>query len=289
MHLPTKAAHRIGTSPWVVLLSSIGSIIGLGVFINDIAFQPSTSVGPILLFIILTIFYTAVTIASLIVLGNNRKLKDVAESFREINSIYKDRLFGLFSGDNPIAERDKLVGTEQSTLSAVCQRIGQIYTKLIGKECVVTVKLLTQEDNGALYVTTYARSEDDCERDKSNPKKYEVNTGQNTAFDQALMKDTTGNITHFYSGDLKKHKNYQNQRPNWSKFYQSAIVVPIRCLGVEGKAFRDDIGFLCVDTKSRNRLDNSYHVTMLAALSDQMYNFISLMRGTYSVSVKEAK
>ncbi|MCB1734156.1 MAG: hypothetical protein H6981_05450 [Gammaproteobacteria bacterium] len=285
MNLPTRFAHGVATNPWTLLISTIGSILGLGVLINDRFFVPTPTTEPIALFLLVTVIYVAVSGAALRILDDNRKLREVANNFREINSIYRDRLFSAFHGENPVKERAKLIDIEKITLTSVCQRISQIYSKLTGRNCVVTVKLLTKE-NDNVFVTTYARSENDSERDKASPKRFEVNTGQNTAFDEALMPNTTGHISHFYSGDLRKHKHYNNQRPSWDKCYQSTIVVPIRCLGVEGKSTREDIGFLCIDTKSRNRLNNSHHVVMMAALADQMYNFMSLMRGKYTVSVE---
>lgn len=289
MNLPAKAIHKLAASPWTVLISTVGSILGLGVLLYDRFFNDSTFVAPIVLFISSTILYVAVSMYSVKVREDNLKLQEIAESFREINSIYKDRLFELFFGDDPIIEREELQAIEKSTITSICQRISQIYSKLISKDCVVSVKLLTKVENNIWYVTSYARSINDCERDKTNPKTFEVNTGQNTAFDMALMNNTTGGPTCFYSGDLKKHKNYHNQRPNWAKHYQSAIVVPIRCLGVERKPRRNDIGFLCIDTKSRNRLNNGHHVTMATALADQIYNCISLTRGKYRVAVIEGK
>lgn len=289
MNLPAKVVNKIATNPWAVLISNIGSIVSLGVLINEKISQPSMAIGPILFFIGATILYVAVSMYSLKIREDNRNLQEIAESFREINSIYRDRLFGQFYGGRSITQREKLVDIEKSTITSVCQRISQIYSKLIGKSCVVSVKLLTKENDGTLKAKSYARSENDSERDKAEPKTFEVNTGQNTAFDLALMKDTTGNIIYFYSGDLEKHKHYLNQRPNWKKYYRSTIVVPIRCPGVEGKPAQDDIGFLSIDTKSRNRLNNNHHVVMLAALADQMYNFMSLMRGKYSVSPNEEK
>ncbi len=226
----------------------------------------------------------AVSVYSLKIREENRKLKEISEHFREINAIYRNRLFGLFYGKCPSMERKDLINIEKFTLNSVCQRISKIYSMLIAKNCTVSVKLLMQqEDTGRLYVTTYTRSENACKHDDESPSKFEVNTGQNTAFDDALRRNTTGDITHFFSGDLRKHKHYRNQRPNWSKYYQSAIVVPIRCLGVEENPDPDDIGFLCVDTNSRHRLNNTHHVVMLSGLADQIYNFMSLMRGKYNV------
>jgi len=50
-----------------------------------------------------------------------------------------------------------------------------------------------------------------------------------------------------------------------------------------------DLGFLCVDTLSRNRLNEGYHVELMSAFADQMYNFLSLMRGRYTVLVESEK
>ena len=75
----------------------------------------------------------------------------------------------------------------------------------------------------------------------------------------------------------------------WQRYYKSAIVVPVNCTGVPEKPKRNDIGLLCVDSKSRNRLNDSYHVEIMAALAYQMYNFISLMRGEYAVSTEKER
>jgi hypothetical protein len=79
--------------------------------------------------------------------------------------------------------------------------------------------------------------------------------------------------------------NYRNERQDWKNFYRSAIVVPIRFVNrpAVGPVVSDDIGFLSVDTKSTHRLNDDYHLEYLAGLADQMYNFMSLMRGKYAV------
>ena len=231
------------------------------------------------------IIFVSVSVRAFFIIRDNRALRDVAEHFRQINSLYRDKLFALFHFTNPLTRREELIETEKSTVRAVCQKIAKIYSNIAAKDCLVTVKLLTQEGNDT-YVTTYARSEDDSERDKADPKKFDVGHNQNTAFDMAARDDTTGSIPCFHSANLLKHKNYNNQRPNWQRFYKSAIVVPIRCpAGTQGRK-REDLGFLCVDSKSKNRLNGDHHVVMLASLADQMYNFMSLMRGNYTVTVK---
>lgn len=281
MNLQFKAAHSIGSNPWTILVSNLATIVSFLFLVWQELFQKQQSAISVFIFILSLVVFVIISVYSLKVRDHNKKLQDIANSFREINSIYRDRLFSSFFGTQPRPTREALIDSEKATLQSVCQRISMIYSTLIGKECIASIKLLTKENNSPAYATTYARSQNDCERDRAKPTTFEVGTGQNTAFDQALMPDTTGSIPHFFSGDLKKHKSYHNQRQDWNRYYRSAIVVPIRCPGVDGKPHRDDIGFLCIDTKSRNRLNPSHHVVMLAALADQMYNFMSLMRGKY--------
>jgi hypothetical protein len=149
----------------------------------------------------------------------------------------------------------------------------------------VTVKLITQVD-GKTFCATHERSEENCPRDIAKPRQFELNTGANTAFDKALMY-ANGMISHFHSDDLTKEEAYRNQRDHWSDFYQNTIVVPIRFVDLAKLGNKDassDIGFLCVDTLSPNRLNNTWHVELLAAFADQMYNFMSLMRGEYQLT-----
>src|SRR5262249_51871369 len=121
---------------------------------------------------------------------------------------------------------------------------------------------------------------------QNHGRQFRLKTGENTAFDQAL-RYTAGRTNHFFAADLNVDKMYRNERQDWKEFYQSAIVVPIRYVDPAkiGQAdASDDIGFLAVDTKSRNSLNGGYQVELLASFADQMYNFMSLMRGKFGVS-----
>jgi len=232
MNLPAKVAHQVARSSVLTALATISSIVSLAIFLYQSYISQSTSLSATLFFVVLVSVFIAFCLYSLRIREENRSLQDIAENFREINGIYRDKLYKLFFGDNPVQDQQTLVVEERATISAVCQRIAQIYFKIIGKECVVTVKVLTKNNN-RLYATTYARSVSNSERDKTMPQQFEVGTGQNTTFDQALMPNTVGKISHFYSGDLKKHQNYNNQRQEYWRQYQSAIVVPIRCCGLK--------------------------------------------------------
>ncbi|MBF0555506.1 MAG: hypothetical protein HQK96_13275 [Nitrospirae bacterium] len=174
---------------------------------------------------------------------------------------------------------------EGETIHSVCEKIEKIYFSLTGKPCLVTVKLIRPKDEkGDTYCEIYARSETNCRRDDLGKKLFEVSE-ENTVFHKALQRrGMNEDCSHFHSEDLTKEDNYRNERQNWKNFYKSTIVVPIRYhpkQELRKKVIPDDLGFLCVDTRSTNRLKKGAHVQILAALADQMYNFLSLMKGRY--------
>ena len=98
----------------------------------------------------------------------------------------------------------------------------------------MTVKLITRHPDGKNRCHTHARSATGTERDQTITE-YEIDTGKNTGFDD-LVKDAS-------------EGKYMNERPDWRRFYRSAIVVPIRyaepmAIGAPGAL--NEIGFLAV-------------------------------------------
>ena len=119
MNLSSKVAYNFATNPWTISLATIGSIAGLGVLIYDRFLVEIPSTRPIILFVVLTSIYLIISFTALRVREKNRKLKDVANIFRDINAIYRDRLFSAFYGDDPINDKEELMSIEKATLKAV--------------------------------------------------------------------------------------------------------------------------------------------------------------------------
>ena len=215
----------------------------------------------------------------------NKNLKECATTLHRINHNYRDVLHDMFGkAGSPQAAKEAV---EQRMLKAACEKIAEIFSLLIGTKCIVTVKLITKHSDGKDRCHTLARSELNSERDQSLVH-YEINTGKNPAFDTARRYNPSG-PSHFFSSDLVndyQENKYTNERLDWQRFYRSAIVVPIRyvnypAIGSEGAL--NELGFLAVDTMVTGKLNNSFHIQFLAAFADQMYNFMSLMRGRYSL------
>jgi len=288
MHYSTKKADSIASNPWFIILGNVCSITALVWFsYGKITDKPAFLVYTPLVFasavLLLGIFY------SLKVRNENRALHNMASIFLDINEIYRDTLKNVFSGQTTSPEA--LIKEEQETLAAITQRTEQIFSRLLGRNCTVTIKLLI-EHQGRLTAETFTRSVTKCERDNNNTNlKYEVGTGNNTSFDEAIKKRNGKNPSHYFSPDLRREKEYRNQRQDHLDFYKSVLVVPIRGINVGKEGTNDEfdnIGFLCVDTESVNRLNSGYQLFVLASLSNQIYNFMSLMRGNYTV-YKEQK
>jgi len=279
--------HRIAGSPWTVIVGTLASVGGLA-WVIVAKFAGSPLFLPVLSMVVAFAFLFSVSAYSVRVRNENASLKGLAGHIHRVNHIYRDVLHACFAAASPVTNQNELLQQERATIRSVCQRVQNMFSRLICRDCLVTVKLMTQDGNGNQYCTTYERSQDKCERDRDGIIAYEVGTGRNTAFDEALRMRHDGQCSRFFCSDLTRYPNYSNQRQHWDQFYRAAIVVPIRNpRSLQDVDDSDDLGFLCVDTMSRNRLNDGYHVELLAAFADQMYNFFCLMRGSYNVLADE--
>ncbi|MEW8525173.1 MAG: hypothetical protein AB2552_19180 [Candidatus Thiodiazotropha endolucinida] len=288
MKLVTKHAHALSGNPWFIIIGTISSISAFLWYMYDKALNYPTVLSGIYLFASVSILLVGV-IYSIKVRSENYALRKIAETFNEINHIYRDTLREMFGGDDPVTNPVDLLVEEERALRSVCQRVENIFSRVINRDCMVTIKLNVKEDDGRYFTYTYVRSLDNSKRDKPIRRRYEVGTGANTGFDVAIQKRVDSNPSHFYSPDLTKEHGYSNERQHFEKCYRSTIVVPIRGVnkGMEGTDLEFDmIGYLCVDTKSTHRLNDGYHLQMMSSLAVQMYNFMSLMRGRYTVFVE---
>lgn len=299
----TKKVYEVANNPWFIIAAGGSSIIALFGWLYDkyeagegkVSFLKSSldaaiafagKPGTIVLLLLLFVFSLAF-VYSLRVRWENMALRKMSQIFYEINLLYKAELQKNFAGGNPNFDPASLLAAERRTLTAVSQRIGTIFTMAIGRPCLVSIKLVVK-DQGQPFAQTYVRSEDQCLRDAIAPKLFALGTGENTCYDAATAPSANGRPPHFFSPNLRGADGYCTQRQHHLRYYKSILVVPIRAATVgdeQAESERDLVGFLSVDTLSTNRLNNRYHLYMLAALAHQMYNFISLMRGRYTVFV----
>lgn len=276
-----KTVEKFFSNPIMMFLSTLGSIGSFLWMVFEKITQNFPSGLSIGFFIFFLAFFVIVHLLSIKVHNKNVVLKNIPATIHEINHLYRNKLYEMFHSSDPVYDSKELLRHEKKVLKAVCERIARLFTALIGRECTATIKIITKENNGKTFCHTYVRSIEQSARDTNPPEKFEIGTGKNTAFDKALLK-SLDKPSHFFSPDLSKEKDYANQRSNYQKFYMSTIVVPIRHCSPESE---DVMGYLCIDSLAKNRLNDKEHLQLLAAFADQIYNFTSLMRGNYSVLV----
>lgn len=282
----TSKASSIANNPWFMVGAGMASIISFIGYLYDKTTPAPDTVALLWLFITILVLCIGY-VYSIKVRSENIALRGLSEVFYEINLIYKNKLYELFGSKDPVTDPTDLLTEEERVLRSVCQRIENIFSRVTNRNCMVTVKLITKE-GGRHYAHTYVRGQDLCNRDSPERVQFVVGTGENNGFDKALTKRSDGLPLHFFSPDLQKETDYSNQRQHYLRYYRSTLVVPIcgENKGKEGTHEQfDRVGFLCVDTLSTHRLNNGYHLYMLSALANQMYNFMSLMRGKYTVFV----
>lgn len=286
MNIGVKAVEKVAYNPWFAVFSGLASICGLLWVAYDKIILGTIDKNALILFLISLAFLSITLLFSIKLRIENRALQKFYSTFHSVNHLYRDELRKVFHEDSAISNRQDLLAIEKEVLSAVCQRIRNGFSELLGgRDIMMTIKLIIPSESEGKMALTYVRSVEKSERDETDQMKYIVGTGKNTAFDEAL-KITQHSPSHYYSANLPKESNYSNERQGYEHFYRSTIVVPIRAKVKKGKSYTtDDIGFLTIDTKSINRLNGGYHVQIMNAFADQIYNFMSLMRGNYLVIV----
>lgn len=206
------------------------------------------------------------------------KIHEINHSYRDAlaRSVFHPHDGFAHTADHVLAHANR----EVDTLSTVVQKISLIYRELTGAPCMVAVKVCDKRDNAEVCFAI-ARSERETGRDQTGEAKFSLDPNKNTAFAEARKPHKSG-ASHFHSPDLialAESNKYHNEREDWRRFYKSCIVVPIRYNRQTATPECREIGFLSVDTRARHRLNDTFHVQLLAAFADQMYNYINLSRG----------
>jgi hypothetical protein len=282
----TRVIDRFLKNTWTVLLLALLTAVG-----GVLPFVSGIQVGRGLLAWVIHIVASSLLFVAMVysirVRQENIAIRRIPATIHRINHDYRDALSVLFGSPAVVPTDEMRTKNEVQILESVCQRLAVLFQQLTKKPCTVTVKL-TRKTDGHTYCSTLVRSERLCLRDAAGQiVQFSLNTGRNSALDTAL-RYTPGRKSYFFSSDLTKEKDgaYNNERQGWKQFYRSEIVCPIRYVkaSADGRPpTSEDLGFLIVDTLSVNRLNDGFHLELLAACADQMYNFMSLLRGTYSV------
>lgn len=212
----------------------------------------------------------------------NQAYKSTFDNIHELNHLYRQTLAGttakLIPVDSNNHERinNVLLSAERDTLRSAVRIISGIFNKLTSRDTTTTIWLFDNETNVCNeYIS--CKDNENALRKKSSRETYDVS--ENDAFSNC--KEAEGKCCHFLASNLKKlrkRKRYKDQRTNNGEFYQAILTVPIRYVHENNE---NRIGYLQIDQKAANYLNNVEHLFILAACADQMYNFLSIIRRNF--------
>lgn len=179
-----------------------------------------------------------------------------------------------------VFDEERLCHYMTSTLTSV----SVAFSLVSGTMCRSSIKVIGQNDEGHLYVTTLAR-------DSASKVNNEERDGEEK--DQHLVSSNTdfhliaeNNKNYFFEGNLPKYPNYLNtssrkisksEKNEWHLPYKSTVVWPIRYLYTKKDKESADgvterlLGFLTIDSSSVNAFIERYDVEMGAIIADGLY------------------
>jgi hypothetical protein len=274
-YLPGKV-RRASSNHWFLLASGIASIVSVPLtivlagwpeLVHAEAFRGYLASGLVVLSFFLWAFFVVALYQAFHI---QRAFKLTCQVRHEISHVYRDE-----HGKNNLrieaggpAVTLALHGIrERDVFGIVNQKAAIMYRELLGSRCSVETYLCTPGPDTCVVV---ARSERGNERDRYDD--FEFTVSKNTAFVEARAKRVGTSC--FLSGDLRmlaRNGGYIDEREHWDHLCQSRLVIPIRFKNQE-------IGFLSLETKSRHRINHTYHVEILASLADDMYAFLHASR-----------
>lgn len=294
MHKPVRHLNELFKNPVVLCLLSTVALIQAVIWMLQTAGKiPKLQWGNALLTHSFFAILSLIIYGIVLITGNFRRLRDSFAKVHDVNHQYRNYLAAtsakllMIDGANRTHEVHALLTrTEKEATAKVLRIISDQFRMLINRDVVTTLWLHDPSTNSYIEQETSANGVD-ADRPFRELERYHLN--RNSIFCHNRKKK--GRCCHYFTADLSESQEsaegYHDQRPNYQEYYKSLLCVPIR-FRVEtdagGKTEEDLLGFLQVDTKSRNRLNDREHLYLLAAYADQLYNFLSLVRRNFILS-----
>ena len=156
--------------------------------------------------------------------------------------------------------------------------VKEVFDVVTRDQCSVCIKLIEPNETNTeqSYITTHSRDaisyreRSTIDKDLEKYPYYE-----NMAFNRLLNKKYADK--YYICNDLQNERPYTNINPNWKKYYNACLVVPISLpyKDIDGKKKRIIIGFLCVDNL-KGGFDELVAHDLLAAIADLQFIVFSL-------------
>ncbi len=208
-----------------------------------------------------------------------RKIYDQSPNMHNIFHCLRDGYVDVKENDYDL---ELIVAKTRETILHVLDNITNILKSTTNIECAACIKLFGPKKNGEfgpLITLSRDTSSAQVRNDKDGIKTYDIYN--NTAFHKIIQTDDR----YFYSSDLSTlGELYDNERTDWKEHYLCTAVVPIRgSLPTQaGSTLLDYVGFLCIDTKTANGIEEKPTVYLLACVADSLYLILQKYREAHA-------
>lgn len=165
-------------------------------------------------------------------------------------------------------------GSFEKFIHYMVTNIKQVFDVLTNDSCAVSIKILDKELIVRTYVRDHISYRERSEIDRHLPK---YNCQQNTAFKNIL--DPYCHDSYYLCNDLKQERErgyYDNANPNWPKYYNACLVVPVRLITkYDHEEESNVVGFICVDNH-KGGFDKNTGLNVLASFGDLCFHLFDL-------------
>lgn len=279
----------------VSIISGICTIIST-VFTTISFFYNGFSVNKFLLFVIVTSISFNVLLFTRIrkyALLETLRLKVVPQNMHNLLHEVRDVYFEVMSSyKKNVLSQATLTNWYKSELTRILNNLSSTMTTYTSQDICACIKLIPQFNIGEEINLDNATLITFCRSDNSDHRRssYESSNKPILIKDNSDFFEVVSPLfekTYFYQGNLKtyaegKRRNgeqYKNSNPNWDKFYNATVVVPIRIernklYHIATNDAYHILGFLCIDSMSTDAFSKSlenYYVNILYAYADIIY------------------
>jgi len=212
----------------------------------------------------------------------NITLKHQAETIHNVTHYYRNAYAMI---NQNLQNKDRLKETDiieilerfdHSFLINLVTGLQNYFSISSGSSCAITIKLVNKEKR---LVKTFFRDPNSLKRRRVADSKYSNQYGiykidENTAFN-IIVSPNYPNL-YFADDDLSeqyKNHQYENSNPEWHKYYNSTLVVPISMVLANNK--RNILGFITVDNQASN-LSTRINTEFLCGIGDLLYNLFDI-------------
>lgn len=221
----------------------------------------------------------------------DKRLEVFSDCFHKLTDLIRNEFYNIkIQSDKGILTLDYLLEKLKNASQTAVNVFANCLTVSTGVDVCATIKYFNTGNPDPHVVTNDMEVITLCRSDNQPKKRLDNNSPSKIIDNTDFLTIVKYDLPHFCTSNLEKHSKrmkettgfpYKNSNVNWSDYYLSTIVIPIRIKrkyvdrAYSGEA-HDIMGFLCVDSKSTSAFRDSdidNYVNLVKAFADSLYKF----------------